>query len=75
MLQTAGIAGQVFAQFVIDTTGHVDMNTFKVLKSDNDLFTQEVKTALPKRRFYPAEVGGRKVKELVQHPFAFDIKK
>lgn len=75
MLQSAGIDGQVLAQFVIDTTGRADMGTFKVLKSDNDLFTQEVKNTLPKMRFYPAEVGGRKVKELVQLPFAFSIKK
>jgi protein TonB len=75
MLTSAGIEGEVIAQFVIDTTGHADMSTFKVLKSDNDLFSQSVKSALPKMRFYPAEVGGRKVKELVQLPFAFALKK
>jgi protein TonB len=75
MLQSAGIPGEVLAQFVIDTTGRADMSTFKVLKSDNDLFTQEVKNTLPKWRFYPAEVGGRKVKELVQQPFSFAITK
>ena len=75
MLQSAGIPGEVLAQFVIDTTGRADMSTFKVLKSDNDLFTQEVKNTLPKMRFYPAEVGGRKVKELVQQPFSFAIRK
>jgi periplasmic protein TonB len=51
------------------------MSTFKVLKSDNDLFTQEIKNTLPKMRFYPAEVGGRKVKELVQLPFTFKLQK
>jgi protein TonB len=51
------------------------MSTFKVLKSDHELFSQEVKMALPKMRFYPAEVGGRKVKELVQLPFAFALSK
>ena len=75
MLQTAGIAGEVIAQFVIDTTGHVDMNTFKVIKSDNDLFTSSVKSSLPKMRFYAAEVGGRKVKELVELPFSFAMGK
>jgi periplasmic protein TonB len=75
MLTSAGIEGQVFVEFVIDTTGRADMNTFKVLKSDHELFSQEVKMALPKMRFYPAEVGGRKVKELVQLPFAFALTK
>jgi protein TonB len=75
MLTSAGIEGQVYVEFVIDTTGHAEMGTFKVLKSDHELFSQEVKSALPRMRFYPAEVGGRKVKELVQLPFAFSLKK
>lgn len=73
-LQTAGITGEVIAQFVIDTSGQVEMNTFKVIKSDNDLFTDAVKAVLPKDRFYPAEVGGRHVKELVQEPYVFNMK-
>jgi periplasmic protein TonB len=74
MLQTAGITGQVIAQFVIDTSGHVEMATFKAIKSDNDLFTDAVKAILPRCRFYPAEVGGRHVKELVETPYVFNMK-
>jgi periplasmic protein TonB len=74
MLQTAGIAGEVIAQFVIDTSGHVEMSTFKVIKSDNDLFTDAVKAVLPRKRYYPAEVGGRHVKELVEEPYVFNMK-
>ena len=73
MLRTAGIEGQVLAQFVVDTTGRADMSTFKALKSDNDLFTTAVKNALQRMRFLPAEVGGRKVKQLVQQPFQFSL--
>lgn len=73
MLRSAGIEGQVLAQFVVDTTGRAEMNTFKALKSDNDLFTSAVKTALEKMRFLPAEVGGKKVKQLVQQPFVFSL--
>jgi len=49
------------------------MSTFKALKSDNDLFTTSVKNALQRMRFLPAEVGGRKVKQLVQQPFQFSL--
>lgn len=73
MLRTAGIEGQVLAQFVVDTTGRAEMSTFKALKSDNDLFTTAVKNALARMRFLPAEVGGRKVKQLVQQPFQFSL--
>jgi len=72
-LRTAGIEGQVLAQFVVDTTGRADMSTFKALKSDNDQFTVAVKNALARMRFLPAEVGGRKVKQLVQQPFQFSL--
>ncbi len=73
MLRTAGIEGTVLAQFVVDTTGHAEMGTFKALKSDNDLFTTSVRNALQRARFLPAEVGGRKVKQLVQQPFVFSL--
>lgn len=73
MLRSAGIEGSVLAQFVVDTTGRAEMNTFKVLKSDNDLFSTAVKNALQRMRFLPAEVGGRKVKQLVQQPFQFSL--
>ncbi len=73
MLRSAGIEGQVLAQFVVDTTGRADMATFKALRSDNDLFTVAVKNALQRMRFLPAEVGGRKVKQLVQQPFQFSL--
>ena len=73
MLRSAGIEGSVLAQFVVDTTGRAEMNTFKVLKSDNDLFSTAVKNALQRMKFLPAEVGGRRVKQLVQQPFQFSL--
>ena len=75
MLQSQGVTGQVIAQFVVGTDGRVDMSTFKVIESTHDLFTAAVKNALPRMRFQPAEVGGNKVKQLVQQPFVFNIGK
>ena len=49
------------------------MGTFKVLKATNDLFANAVRSALPNMRFYPAEVGGKKVKQLVQQSFQFKL--
>jgi beta-lactamase regulating signal transducer with metallopeptidase domain len=74
-LQEAHVPGTVMVQFVVDTTGRVDMTTFKVLTSDNGLFTESVRAILPRQRFYPAEVGGRPVKELVQEPYVFAFRK
>jgi protein TonB len=75
MLKSANIEGEVLAQFVVDTTGRAEMNTFKVLKSSHDGFTQAVKNVLPNMKFYPAEIGGRKVKQMVQQPFTFALTK
>jgi len=74
MLKSAQIEGEVLASFVVDTTGRADVRTFKVLKSTHQQFTDAVRRALPQMRFLPAEVGGRKVKQLVQQPFTFAIK-
>jgi periplasmic protein TonB len=75
MLKSANVEGEVLAQFVVDTTGRAEMNTFKVLKSSHELFTQSVRNVLPNMRFYPAEIGGRKVKQMVQQPFTFALTK
>jgi protein TonB len=70
-LQNRGVNGEVLAQFVVDTTGRADVSTFEVLKSSDEAFTRSVREVLPRLRFYPAEVGGRKVKQLVQQSFLF----
>jgi len=75
MLRQAGVEGEVLAQFVVDTTGRVEGGSLKILKSSHDLFVQSVRNALPNMKFIPAEVGGRKVKQLVQQPFTFSITK
>ncbi|MEJ7812865.1 MAG: M56 family metallopeptidase [Gemmatimonadaceae bacterium] len=73
-LRSAHVQGDVQAQYVVDTAGHPEMSTFKVLKSSDPLFNEAVKEALAGWRFEPAEVGGRKVKQLVQQTFKFAAK-
>ena len=73
MLRSANVEGEVLVQFVVDTTGRVENGSVKVLKSSHDLFTNSVRSALSNMRFYPAEIGGRKVKQLVQQPFNFTL--
>ena len=75
MLRSANVEGEVLVQFVVDTTGRVERGSIKILKSSHDLFTNSVQSALGGMRFYPAEVGGRKVKQLVQQPFVFNLNK
>ncbi|HET7620701.1 MAG TPA: TonB family protein [Gemmatimonadaceae bacterium] len=74
MLQSSHTEGQVLAQFVVDTTGRVDMATFRAIQATNELFVQSVRRALTDWKFRPAEAGGRKVKQLVQMPLTFRVR-
>jgi len=75
ILRSAGVEGEVLAQFVVDTTGRAEKGSLKILKTSHELFAQAVQNALPNMKFIPAEVGGRRVKQLVQQPFTFAIAK
>jgi beta-lactamase regulating signal transducer with metallopeptidase domain len=72
-MKAAGLEGEVLSQYIVDTTGLADMRTFKLLKPARQEFVDAVKAALPSMRFTPAEIGGRKVKQLVQQPFTFGL--
>src|SRR3954471_19421592 len=73
VLESSGIAGEVQAQFVVNSSGKADMDSFKVLKSTNELFTQAVKNVLPRMKFSPAMIGGKPVNQLVQQAFQFAV--
>ena len=73
ILRTAGIEGDVFVSFVVDTTGRVDVSPFVILQAAHPLLDAAVRAALPGMRFLPAEVGGRMVRQLAQQSFVFHI--
>jgi TonB family protein len=74
-MRTANREGEVYAQFVVDERGLVDMATFEVRTSTDPAFTEAVRAALPTMRFRPAIVKGRAVKQLVEQPFTFALQK
>lgn len=72
-LRGAGIEGKVLVEFVVDERGQPVQGSIRLVQSDNDLFTDAVRVALGRLRFTPAEVGGKKVSQLVQMPFVFTL--
>jgi len=74
-LRSMNVQGEVVAEFVVDTMGHVDTTTVRILRSTHELFTNSVRAVLPMLRFSPAEVGRRKVKQRVQMPFQFNVQR
>ena len=75
ILRQAGVEGEALVSFVVDTTGRADVASFKIIRTTHELFATAVKNALPRMRFIPAEVGDKKVRQLVQQPFSFAITK
>ena len=75
MLQEAHIEGQVVLEAVIDTTGHAEPNSIKVISSTNRAFEVPAKDALRRALFRPGRVRGRPVRVLVHLPIRFVIPK
>jgi len=73
-LRAAKVEGEVLVQFVIDTAGAVELGSFKVLRHEDVRFADAIRVAVPGFRFSPARLeDGRKVRMLVQQPFAFAL--
>lgn len=75
VLRDAGVEGKVIATFVVSEVGQAEDSTVRFVSSDNPLFDDAVRTALRRMRFVPAEIGGKKVRQLVQMPFVFTLHK
>ncbi|HYW51982.1 MAG TPA: TonB family protein [Gemmatimonadaceae bacterium] len=73
MLRASGVEGEALVQFVVDTLGRVEAGSFLVVRATHEAFGTAVRTVLPRLRFVPAEIGGRRVRVLVQQPFAFAL--
>lgn len=70
-LRSEGVEGDVLAEFVVDTTGRVEMDTFGVVNPSRQEFINAVRSALPAARFTPAILEGRRVRQLVHLPVRF----
>lgn len=68
-----GVQGSVVTQYVVDTTGFADSTSLKIMHSTHEQFADAVRAALPYMRFFPAKVGAKKVRQLVEQEFSFKI--
>jgi len=66
--------GEVVARFVVGLDGRADMDSFEVVSSTDPRFVQAVRDAVSLTRYFPAELGGRKVRQVVQVPFIFAVR-
>jgi TonB family protein len=75
MLLEARIEGTVTLEAVIDTTGHAEPNSIKVISSTNRAFEAPAKEGLRRALFRPGRVRGQAVRVLVHLPLRFVIPK
>ena len=73
-LRATGLQGTVVVRFVVDTTGTVEQGSVAILESTHAVFADAVRAWLPRTRYFPAEVGGRHVRQLVQQRVEFTLR-
>lgn len=73
-LRALRLQGSVSARFVVDTTGRVIMESVMVDAASHERFADAVMEALRRCRFTPAELRGRKVRQLVSQSFVFVLR-
>ncbi|MDB4888331.1 MAG: TonB family protein [Gemmatimonadetes bacterium] len=74
-LRQSHVDGKVSVRFVVDTLGRAEMGGLEIVDTSHPLFAEAVKNALAFYRFSPGEVGGHKVRTMVQIPFTFSLTK
>jgi TonB family protein len=71
-LFAASVGGTVLVEFVVDTTGRVEGDTFGVVSSPHLLLSHAVYQAVERATFSPGRRQGRAVRQIVQMQFRFD---
>ncbi len=70
-LRATGMSGVVIAEFVVDTTGRVEAETFGAISATDPLFVASARAAVAGASFRPARRKGQRVRQLVRLPFEF----
>jgi TonB family protein len=70
-LRSAGLAGVVLLEFVIDTIGKVEAGSIRVIEGSHPAFEAAARRAVLGARFRPARVGQHPVRQLSQQRIRF----
>ncbi|HTH63441.1 MAG TPA: energy transducer TonB [Gemmatimonadales bacterium] len=73
LLKEGGIEGVVTVAAVIDTTGHVERGSVKVVASTNPGFNENAIRYFRETVFRPGRVRGRPVRVMIHVPVYFRI--
>lgn len=70
-LRARNAHGEVVILFVVDTTGHVERGSARVLRTTHAAFAKAALATLPAARLTPAVRQGKHVRQLVEQAFIF----
>ena len=73
-LRGSGAKGWVDLQYVVDTIGHVEPNSFKIVNQTHEAFIEPAKEAVLAGVYTPAKFRGQPTRQLVQVRVAFQEK-
>jgi outer membrane biosynthesis protein TonB len=65
--------GLVVVRFVIDTLGHVEFPSIKVVEASHPLFLSAVRVSLERLRFLPGHFSGKRVRVQMEQRFEFHL--
>ena len=68
-----GVEATFTTFFVVDTAGRIDTATIRIPPSVDARFSKAVRDVLVRWRFVPAEIQGRRVRQLIEQTFKFRI--
>jgi TonB family protein len=72
-LRAAGIGGRVLVEAIVDTTGHADSASVRILSSSNPEFDAPARDAVLAARYLPGRLDGRAVRVRVRIPLSFQV--
>jgi TonB family protein len=73
-LRSLRIEGEVVMRFIVDTLGVAERGSVIVLSASHPAFAQSVKDAIQRSRYFPALIGNRPVRQLVEQRFMFALR-
>lgn len=73
-LRRARAGGEALVEFVVDTTGRVEVETVGVVAATHAQFADAARATARQARFLPAERAGRLVRQLAQLPLRWEGK-
>jgi protein TonB len=73
ILKTAGLSGVTVIQVVVDSSGRALPATLKVVRTSHELFANAVRNAIGELQFTAPRAGQRKVRQLVEIHFLWEI--